>query len=156
MPNWKTPGHYVPYSQLMLCAKWTYTIHYDRAYKEQRNLGIRKHVTTSCSGTKPFYQLWVKGFDVRREDTIFYAVLFIWPLSRAPPPIGRKLASRLRAPKVDPSRLASSTRLFLSSNSHTNLRALPVRDVTRTLSPRFVSEYCDIWVIPPSARARQR
>ena len=22
---------------------------------EHRNLGIRKHVTTSCSGTKPFY-----------------------------------------------------------------------------------------------------
>ena len=27
----------------------------DRTYKEHRNLGIRKHVTTSCSGTKPFY-----------------------------------------------------------------------------------------------------
>ena len=45
----------VPYSQLTLCAKWTYNVHNDRTYKEHRNLGIRKHVTTSCSGTKPFY-----------------------------------------------------------------------------------------------------
>ena len=45
----------VPYSQLTLCAKWTYNVHYYRIYKEHRNLGIRKHVTTSCSGTKPFY-----------------------------------------------------------------------------------------------------
>ena len=52
---------------------------------EHRNLGIRKHVTTSCSGTKPFYYLWIKGFGVRRRDTIFYAVLFIWPPSRAAP-----------------------------------------------------------------------
>ena len=122
---------------------------------EHRNLGIRKHVTTSCSGTKPFYQLWVKGFDVRRRDTIFYAVLFIWPPTRATP-IGCMFASRLRAPKIDPSRLASSTRLFLSSNSHTNLCALPVRDVTLTLSPSIVSDYYDIWVTPPSARAHPR
>ena len=46
---------YVPYSQLTLCAKWTYNVHNDRTYKEHRNLKIRKHVTTSCSGTKPFY-----------------------------------------------------------------------------------------------------
>ena len=45
----------VPYSQLTLCAKWTYNVHYYRIYKEHRNLGIRKHVKTSCSGTKPFY-----------------------------------------------------------------------------------------------------
>ena len=77
-----------------------------------KNIGIRKHITTSCSGTKPFYQLWVEGFDVRRRDTIFYAVLFIWPLTRVPPPIGRKFASHLWAPKVNPSRLASSTQLF--------------------------------------------
>ena len=56
-----------------------------------------------------------KGFDLRRRDTIFYAVLFIWPPSRAAP-IGRKFASRLRAPKVDPSRLASNSQLLLSSN----------------------------------------
>ena len=65
---------------------------------EHRNLGIRKHVTTSCSGTKRFYQLWVKGFDVRRRDTIFYAVLFIWPPTGATP-LGRTFASRRRAPK---------------------------------------------------------
>ena len=109
---------FVPYSQLTLCAKWTYNVHYYRIYKERRNLEIRKHVTISCSGTKPFYKLRVKGFDVRRRDTIFYAVLFIWPPTRAAP-LGRKFASRLRTPKVDPSRLASSTRLFLSSNSPT-------------------------------------
>ena len=45
----------VPYSQLTPCAKWTYNVHYSRIYKEHRNLGIRKHVTTSYSGTKPFY-----------------------------------------------------------------------------------------------------
>ena len=45
----------VTYSQLTVCAKWIYNVHYYRIYKEHRNLGIRKHVTTSCSGTKPFY-----------------------------------------------------------------------------------------------------
>ena len=44
---------YVPYSQLRLCAKWTYNVHYYRLYKEHRNLGIRKHITTSCSGGPP-------------------------------------------------------------------------------------------------------
>ena len=112
---------------------------------EHMNLEIWKHVTTSCSGTKPFYQLRVKGLDVRKRDTIFYAVLFIWPPTRAAP-----------SSKIDPSRLASSTRLFLSSNFHINLRALPVRDVTRTLSPSIVFDYYDIWVTPPSARARPR
>ena len=143
------------YSQLTLCAKWTCNVHYYRTYKEHRNLRIRKHVTTSCSGTKPFYQLWAKGFDVRRRDTIFYAVLFIWPPTRAAP-IGRTFASRLRAPKIDPSRLASSARLLFSSNSHSNFRVLPVRDVTRTLSPSIVSDCYDIWVTPPSARAHPR
>ena len=42
----------VPYSQLTVCAKWTYNVHNDRIYKEQE---YQKHVTTSCSGTKPFY-----------------------------------------------------------------------------------------------------
>ena len=127
----------------------------DRTYKEHRNLNIRKHVTTSCSGTKPFYKLWVKGFDVRRRDTIFYAVLLIWPPTRAAP-IGRTFASRLRAPKIDPSRSASKTRLLFSSNSHTNFRVLSVRDVTRTLSPSIVSDCYDIWVTSPSARAHPR
>ena len=49
------------------------------------------------------------------------------------------------------------TRLISNSNcasdSHTNLRALPVREVTHTLSSRFVSDYYDIWVTPPSASA---
>ena len=48
-------GICVPYSQLTLCAKWSYNVHYYRIYKEHRNLRIRKHVKTSCSGTKPFY-----------------------------------------------------------------------------------------------------
>ena len=43
---------YVPYSQLTVCAKWTYNVHNDRIYKEQES---QKHVTTSCSGTNPFY-----------------------------------------------------------------------------------------------------
>ena len=119
---------------------------------EHRNLGIRKHVTTSCSGTKPFYQLWVKGFDVRRRDTIFSAVLFSLPPSRVAL-IGRKFALRLRPPKVDPSRLVSSTQLSNFFRFSQKLRALLVCDVTRTLSPRFVSDYYDIWVTPPSASA---
>ena len=61
-------------------------------------------------------KLWVKGFDIRRRDIIFYAVLFIWPPFWAAP-IGRKFASSLQAPKVDPSRLVSSTQLWLSSDS---------------------------------------
>ena len=58
--------------------------------------------------------------------------------------------------KIDPSRLASKTRLLFSSNSHTNFRVLPVRDVTRTLSPSIISDCYDIWVTPPSARAHPR
>ena len=46
--------------------------------------------------------------------------------------------------KIDPSRLVSKTRLIFSSNSHTNFRVLPVRDVTRTLSPSIVSDCYDI------------
>ena len=42
----------VPYSQLTVCAKWTCNVHYYGTYKEQES---QKHVTTSCSGTKPFY-----------------------------------------------------------------------------------------------------
>ena len=53
--------------------------------------------------------------------------------------IGRKFASRLRACKIDPSRWRLVPNSFFSSNSHTNLRVLPVRDVTRTLSPSIVS-----------------
>ena len=109
-----------PYNRIWPCVKWvkwTSNVDYDRTYKEHRNLKIRKHVTTFCSGTKPFNQLWVKGFDIRRRDTIFYAILFIWPPYRAAP-IGRTFASRLRAPKVDSSRFASSTRLWLFKFSH--------------------------------------
>ena len=43
---------YEPYSQLTVCTKWTCIVHYDIIYKEQES---QKHVTTSCSGTKPFY-----------------------------------------------------------------------------------------------------
>ena len=110
----------VPYSQLTVCAKWTYNVHYYRTYKEQES---QKHVTTSCSGTKPFYQLWVKGFDVRRRDTIFYAVLFIWPPTRAAP---HRAQTRLApaSSKIDPSRLASKTQLLFSSKfSHKLPRA---------------------------------
>ena len=132
----------------------TYNVHNDRTYKEHRNLRIRKHVRTSCSGTKPFYKLWVKGFDVRRRDTIFYAVLFIWPPTRAAP-LECKFASGLRAPKVDRLRPVSNLNSQLPSDSHTNLCTLPVRDVTRTLSSRFVFDYCDILVTCPlCARSR--
>ena len=52
--HWRT-WQCVPYSQLTVCAKYTYNVHYYRIYKEHRNLEIRKHVKTSCSGTKPFH-----------------------------------------------------------------------------------------------------
>ena len=115
----------------MLCSQIHEYNHVRNGWNGHRmfiTIEFRKHVTTSCSDMKHFYWLWVKGLDVRRRDTIFYAVLFIWPPTRAAP-IGRTFASRIRAPKVDPSRLASSIRVFLSSNSHTNLRALPVTSV---------------------------
>ena len=51
-PSSGTKYDYVPYSQLTECAKWTCNVHNDRIYKEQES---QKHVTTSCSGTKPFY-----------------------------------------------------------------------------------------------------
>ena len=118
---------------------------------EHRNLEIWKHVMTSCSGTKLFYELWVKGFDITRRDTIFYAVLFIWPPSRVAL-MGIKFASRLRAPKAW--RLVPNSFSFFRFSQ--NLRALPVRNVTRTLSPCFISDYYDIWVTPSSAFARLR
>ena len=63
----------------------------------------------------------------------------------------RKFVSTQRAPKIQPPRSASS---FNSPNFlqiPQNLRALPVRNVIRTLSPRFVLGYCDIseWHIRP-------
>ena len=129
---------------------------------EHRNLGIRKHVMTSCSGTKPFYYFWVKGFDIRRETQSYYSVFIIWPLSRSAP-MARKFVSPLQAPKVEPPRLASS---FISSelspNSPQILRALPVRDVTLTSSPvsssqaivtslRDMSALC-VHALPPASR----
>ena len=121
-----------------------------------KNIGISKlenMYRLVCSGTKPFYYFWVKGFDTRRRDIIFDVVVFIWPPSRAAP-IGCKFTSRLRAPKVDPPRLASSTQLSNFLQILANHRALLVRDVTRTLSPPFVSDYCDIseWHLHPPAR----
>ena len=59
-------------------------------------------------------------------------------------PIARTFASRLRAPKVDPSRLASSTQLSsLSSNLHKPLHASNACRHSHSVT-RFVSEYCDI------------
>ena len=91
--------------------KWTSNVHNDRTYKEHRNLEIRKHVTTSCSGTKFFFINVELKVSTQGGETIFCAALFIWSPSRAAP-IGRKFASRLRAPKVDPSRLASNYQLL--------------------------------------------
>ena len=103
-------------------------------YKEHRNLEIRKHVTTSCSGTKPFYYLWVKGFDIRRETQSYYSLFIIWPLSRAVT-MARKFVSPQRAPKVEPLRSAFSFNSFNFLQIPKNLHALPVSDVTRTSSP---------------------
>ena len=63
-------------------------------------------------------------------------------LERPPPTAQTRLAPV--SSRIDPSRLASKTRLSFSSNSHTNFRVLPVRDVTRTLSPSIVSDCYDV------------
>ncbi len=45
-------------TQIWPCAKWvkwTSNVHNDRTYKEHSNLKIRKHVKSSCSGTKLIY-----------------------------------------------------------------------------------------------------
>ena len=121
-----------------------------RTYKEHRNVEIRKHVTTSCSGTKPFYYFWVKGFDIRRRDTLFYAVLFIWPPSRAAS-IGHKFASRLRARKVDPPRLVSSVQLsnFLQI-SHKPPRASGAWHHPHPVTPfRHLGLLWHLWVARP-------
>ena len=55
--------------------------------REHRKLEIR----LLCSGTKPFYYFWVKGFDIRREIQSCYDVLFIRTPSCAAP-IRRKFA----------------------------------------------------------------
>ena len=119
---------------------------------EHRNLEIRKHVTTSCSGTKPFYKLWVKGFDIRRRDTILLCCLIhLAPIScdsyRA------QIHLLRRSPKVDRLVWCLNFNSLTFFKSPTNLRALPVRDVTRTLSSRSViSGYCDIseWHVRPT------
>ena len=83
---------------------------------------------------KPFYYFWVKGFDIRRETQTFYAGFLIWPLSRAAP-MARKFVSPQRAPKVEPPRSASSFNSLTIFEIPQILRALPVRDIPRTLSP---------------------
>ena len=100
---------------------------------EHRNLEIRKHVMTSCSGTKPFYYFWVKGFNIRRETQSFYDGFFIWLLSRAAP-MACKFVSAQRAPKVKPPRSTSSFNSLTFFEIPKILRALLVRDVTCTLS----------------------
>ena len=101
---------------------------------EHRNLEIRKQVTTSCSGTKPFYYFWVKGFDIRRETQSFYAGFFIWPLSHAAP-MAHKFVLPQRAPKVKPPHSASSFNSLTFFEIPKILCALSVHDITCTLSP---------------------
>ena len=111
---------------------WLHKEHRKLRTQESQNSKTRKDFFVQVRN--PFYYFWVKGFDIRRETQSFYAGFFIWPLSRAAP-MARKFVSPQRAPKVEPPRSASS---FNSSNFLQilkNLRALPVRDVTRTLSP---------------------
>ena len=122
---------------------------------EHRNLEIRKHVTTSCSGPKPFYYFWVKGFDIRRETQSFYAGFFIWPLSRAAP-MACKFVSPQRAPKVDclrPVSCLNSPNFLLIL--HKPLRASSAWRHSHSITC-FVSDYCDIseWHLRPPARLR--
>ena len=122
---------------------------------EHRNLEIRKHVTTSCSGTKPFYKLWVRGLDIRRRDTMFFAVLFIWPPSRAPPPpLRAQVCLPSASSKSRSFSLASITQVSNFLQISTNPCALPVRDVTRTPSPVLSrSIVTSEWHLHPPVRA---
>ena len=108
---------------------------------EHKNLGHSKHVKTSRPGTKPLHQLWVKGLETRRRDTILYAVPFIRNPSRTAP-TGHKLAPRLRAPKIDPSRLASNIQLpnFLQILTQISARFRCVTSPTpcQPVSPRTI------------------
>ena len=130
-----------------------------------KNMGISKFENAKrllCSGTKPFYDFWVKGFDIRRETQSFYAGFFIWPLSRAAP-MARNFVPPLQAPKVEPPRSASSF------NSPDFLRnpPNPPRVTGAWRHPHFVtnfiiSGYCDTseWhvcsvrahALPPASR----
>ena len=103
-------------------------------YIEHWNLEIRKHITTSLFKYETFYYLWVKGLDMRRETQSFYTVFFIWPRIRAAP-IARKFVSPLRVRKSQPSRSASSFNSLNFLQIPKIIRALPLHDVTRTLSP---------------------
>ena len=86
-------------------------------YKEHRNLEIRKHLRLPCSGTKLFITFDFKRFfDIRRETQSYYAVLFIWPPSRA---ASRRVQIRLfrRASESRASRSASSFKSLTSLKS---------------------------------------
>ena len=91
-----------------------------------------------------------QGRQFLNKISTCYAVLFIWPLSRAAP-IGRKFASRLRAPKVDPPRLASSIQLsnFLSI-LHKPLRASGAWHHSHPVTPfRHLGLLWHLWVARP-------
>ena len=115
-------------------------------HKEHRNLEIRKHVTTSCSGTKPFYQLWVKRFRHKegRHNLAMPSYSFGPYLVRHPRGANSPASASSQKSNLLVWCLASNSLTFFKSPK--NLRALPVRDVTRTPSPRSViSGYCDIF-----------
>ena len=93
-----------------------------------KNTGISKFENTQ----RPVVR--ARNLPINFEPKILHAVPLIWPPPRAAS-TGRKPAPHLRAPKVEPPRLASSTQLYNFLQISTNLCALPVRDVTRTPSP---------------------
>ena len=128
-------SHIHEYGHVPKRVKWTSNVGNIYIHNvEHRNVEIRKHVMTSLFRYENFLLLLIKGFDIRRETQSFYSGFFIWPLSRAAP-MARKFVSPQRALKVEPPRSASSFNSLTFFEIPKILRALPVRDVTHTLSP---------------------
>ena len=97
---------------------------------EHKNLEIRKHVATSSSGTKPFNYFWVKRFRHKERHTIFLC----WLLHLAPISCGTH-GTQIRLTSANLLRPGSSFNSLTFFEIPKILRALLVRDVTRTFSP---------------------
>ena len=94
---------------------------------EHRNLETQKYLRLLCSGTKLFITFEFKGSSTQGERYTFF---LFWhfhlhtPLSRAAHVV-RKFVWPLRAPKVDPSRSVSSSKLNQLTFSNLTKSSVP-------------------------------
>ena len=105
-----TKSNVMCHSHIRICETY---IECSYIYRERESIGIpkhEKHVTTSKFMYKTFYYLWVKGFDIRKRDTIFLSWLLHLSQWHAAP-VAHKFVWPQRAPKVDPSRSESNSQL---------------------------------------------